>query len=148
MSIRQSPSMLIGPHQYRMGPTLYKPLKLGFHLADNFLCRQLLPPPWTMQRVGGCLASSACSSIWICHLHRSSSSPNSAWCGCSWTTTPALCWSTSRMRLACLCVELSAASTTYVHCDVTVEANAVLAVAAFGTLDEICPTHHHRDLAT
>jgi hypothetical protein len=56
------------------------------------------------------------------------------------------------MRLACLCVELSMASTTYVHCDVTVEADAVVvvdhAVVAFGTLDEIPLTHRHGDSAT
>jgi hypothetical protein len=49
-------------------------------------------------------------------------------------------------------VELDVASTTYVHCDVTVEADAVVAVyhtvVAFDTLDEIPPTRRHGDSAT
>jgi hypothetical protein len=61
-------------------------------------------------------------------------------------------WPTSRTRLACLCVELDVASTTYVHCDVTLEADAVVAVdhavVAFGVLDEFPPMRHHGDSAT
>jgi hypothetical protein len=56
------------------------------------------------------------------------------------------------MRLACLCVELGVATTTYVHCDITVEAYVVVvvdhAVAAFGTLDDIPPMRCHGDSAT
>jgi hypothetical protein len=56
------------------------------------------------------------------------------------------------MRLACLCVELGVATTTYVHCDITVEAYVVVvvdhAVAAFGTLDDIPSMRRHGDSAT
>jgi hypothetical protein len=49
-------------------------------------------------------------------------------------------WSTSRTRLTLLYAKLDTASTTYVHCDVTVEADAV---AASGALDEIPRTCRH-----
>jgi hypothetical protein len=54
--------------------------------------------------------------------------------------------------LARLYVELGVASTTYVHCDITVEADAVVVVdhtvAMFGTLDEFPLTHRHGDSVT
>jgi hypothetical protein len=53
-------------------------------------------------------------------------------------------WSTSKTRLTLIYAKLDTASTTYVHCNITVEADVVAAVdhtvAASNVLDEIPPT--------